>query len=411
MTRRSRILLLSGSVAAVLGLAALGLAQIEGNDRGVPPIDSSANYEVGGIQVDVVGRTAEQARSFGWRLAERRGWKQLWAKSTGSPADQAPNLSDGQLDSMVAGVSVEDEQIGAHRYVARLGVLFDRGKAGSFLGIHGSGPRSAPMLVIPVMWSGGTAQSFEHRTEWQKAWARFRSGGSPIDYVRPYGTGIDPLLLNVAQAGRPGRGWWRKILDQYGAADVVVPTVHLERRWPGGPVLATFVAIHGPDGDEVGHFTLTARDSSDLPRMLDEGVRRIDELYAVALREGGLVSDSSLISEPAVVAATGDESTVEVDPTEAAPTPGGPTQSFTLQVDTPDSAAQTQAEAALRKLPGMQSVVTTSLALGGVSLMQLSFVGDQAQLRAAAFGAGLQLTQEGTTLRLRRPPPPGKPTP
>lgn len=407
VTRRRPILIALG-VATALGLAALSIAQIEGNDRGVPPIDSSANYDVGGVQVDVSGRTAQEARSFGWRLAQRRGWKQLWVKATGQPADAAPNLADGQLDAMVAGISVEDEQIGAHRYIARLGVLFDRGRADAFLGFHGSGPRSAPMLVIPVMWSGGAAQSFERRTEWQKAWARFRSGGSPIDYVRPVGTGLDPLLLNVAQAGRPGRGWWRMILDQYGAADVVVPTVHLERRWPGGPVLAHFVAVHGPDGVEVARFDLVARDAQDMPRMLDEGVRRIDEAYAAALREGGLIADPSLVAEPAPVPETGDEAPVaeDVGPADApVAATSTPVQSFTLEVDTPDDAARARIEGALRRVAGMQSVITTSLALGGVSLMQLSFAGDQAQLRAAAFGAGLQLGQDGGALRLRRAAP------
>ena len=414
MTRRRRILITAGSIAA-LGLAALGIAQIEGNDRGVPPIDSSANYEVGGVQVDVVGKTAEQARAYGWRLAEHRGWKMLWAKATGQPDAQAPDLSDGELDSMVAGISVEDEQIGAHRYVARLGVLFDRVRAGGFLGFHGQGPRSAPTLVIPVMWSGGVAQSFERRTEWQKAWARFRSGGSPIDYVRPYGTGIDPSLLNVAQAGRPGRGWWRKILDEYGAADVVVPVVRLERRWPGGPVIATFSAIHGPDGVVVGGFRLVAANSADLPRMLDEGVRRIDELYAAAFRSGGLIADPSLIAEPAAVATNGDESTVEIDSGETAPgaavapADATPSQPFAIQVDTPDAAAQAQAEAALRRIAGVRSVATTSLALGGISVIQIDFAGDVAQLRAAAFAAGLRLTAEGGALRLRVVP--AAPTP
>lgn len=402
MTRRRRILFATGSAVA-LGLAAWGLAQIEGNDRGVPPIDSSANYEIGGIQVDVVGKTAEQARMVGWRIAERKGWQQLWAKANNLPANQAPNLSEGQLDQIVAGVSVEDEQIGARRYIARLGVLFDRGRAGDLLGAHGGGPRSAPTLVIPVMWSGGTAQSFEHRNDWQKAWARFRSGGSPIDYVRPVGTGFDPLLLNDAQAGRPGRSWWRMILDQYGASDVVVPTVHLERRFPGGPVIAHFIAYHGPDSKEVTRFDLVARDSNDMARMLDDGVRRIDQAYADAFREGGLIADPTLIAEPAAVKDIGEEApTEETADTGAAPTVTGPVQTFTIQVETPDSATENAIEQGLRGLPGVKSVSTPSLALGGVSLMRVEFAGDAAALRAAAFGAGLQLRDDNGTLRLRK---------
>src|SRR6185369_11678493 len=205
VTSARRISIIIGAMAA-LGLAGVACAQIEGSDRGVPPVDNSANYEIADVAVDVSAKTAQDARNFGWRLAQRRAWKLLWARVNNQPAEAAPNLSDGALDSIVAGISVGDEQIGAHRYIAHLGVLFDRTRSGPLLGQAEAGVRSAPMLVIPVMWSGGAPQSFEHRTEWQKAWARFRSGGSPIDYVRPVGNGIDSLVLNVAQVGRPGRG-------------------------------------------------------------------------------------------------------------------------------------------------------------------------------------------------------------
>ncbi|MDO6414660.1 heavy-metal-associated domain-containing protein [Sphingomonas sp. BIUV-7] len=408
MTIVRRNPLLAGFLAAMFvvafGLATLLRAQIEGNDRGVPPIDSSANYEVGGVQVDVTAKTSEQARSFGWRLAQRKAWKLLWGRANGQPAESAPGLPDGTLDAITAGISVEDEEIGAHRYIARLGVLFDRGRAGDLLGARGGGPRSAPMLVIPVMWSGGVAQSFEKKTEWQKAWARFRSGGSPIDYVRPVGTGIDPLVLNIAQAGRPGRGQWRTLLEQYGAADVVVPTVQIVRRWPGGPVLAHFKAIHGPDGEVIARFDLAAADSRGLPAMLDEGVRRIDEALSAALRAGGLISDPSLLAEPAPIEALPEDQGIvegDVAPTEAA-TSLAPAQTLSLQVDTPDDAARAAIEAQLRGVLGVRSVTTTSLALGGVSVVRVEYEGDAAALRAALAPRGLAL-DEG--LRLRRSVP------
>ncbi|HWL46841.1 MAG TPA: heavy-metal-associated domain-containing protein, partial [Sphingomonadaceae bacterium] len=225
-----------------LGAAAALYAQIEPGDRGVPPIDSSASYEVSGINVDVRGRNADAARTGGWREAQRKGWKMLWGRVNSQPATSAPTLSDSTLDSIVAGIVIEDEEIGPNRYIARLGVLFDRARAGQFLGTQGQISRSPPMLVIPVLYTASAPVTFELRNAWQEAWARFRTGGSPVDYVRVSGTGSDPLLLNAAQAGRRGRGWWRMLLDQYGAADVLVPEVTLHRRWPGGPALATFVA-------------------------------------------------------------------------------------------------------------------------------------------------------------------------
>lgn len=398
----SRHILIAAACAAGLGLAALSFAQIEGNDRGVPPIDSSANYEVGGIDVDVSAAGAEQARIFGWRLAQRRGWKQLWARANGRPADQAPTLSDGTLDSIVAGIEVQKEEIGPHRYIARLGVLFDRTRAAEYLGQGATGPHSLPTLVIPVMWSGAVPQSFERRTDWQRAWARFRSGGSPMDYVRPVGTGLDPLLLNVAQAGRPGRGWWRMLLDQYAASDVVVPVVKLQRQWPGGPVRAEFIAYHGPDKEEIARFALVAPDSEAMPRMLDEGVRRIDEAYSAALRAGQLVADKSLDIEPAPIAALPEEAPIEEPP---APVAAVATQPFTLQVETPDAAAQARIEAALRAVPGVQAVTTTSIALGGVSLVRVDFAGDAAGLRTALADHGFRIEEVGGTLRVRRAGP------
>ena len=399
MTPVRRNSLIAASLA-MLGVAGLAIAQIEGNDRGVPPIDSSANYEVGNVAVDVSAKTAQQARTFGWRLAQRRAWKMLWAKVNNQPEANAPNLGDGALDSMVAGIEVEDEQIGAHRYIAHLGVLFDRSRSAQALGQAEAGVRSVPMLVIPVMWSGGAPQSFEHRTEWQKAWARFRSGGSPIDYVRPVGTGLDPLILNVAEAGRPGRGLWRKLLDQYGASDVVVPVVHIVRQYPGGPVLAHFAALHGPDGEAIARFDLTARDGEQLARMLDEGVRRIDDAYAQALRDGRLRTDASLEAEPVPIPALPEEATVETDSAAALPGAGS---TFLVQMDTPDDPALVQAQASLRAIPGVVAVSADSVALGGISILRVGYNGDPQAFRTALATAGYNVQDTGGGLRLTRP--------
>jgi hypothetical protein len=309
-------------------------------------------------------------------------------------------LSDSALDSMVAGIEVEDEQIGSHRYIAHLGVLFDRSRSAQALGQAEAGLRSVPMLVIPVMWSGGAPQSFEHRTEWQKAWARFRSGGSPIDYVRPVGNGLDPLVLNVAQTGRPGRGLWRNILNQYGASDLVVPIVQIARQYPGGPVVAHFAALHGPDGEVIARFDLSAADGDQLPRMLDEGVRRIDDAYAQALRDGRLRTDASLQLEPAVIPALPEEATVESDSAVALP---GAASTFLVQIDTPDDPTLVQELASLRLVPGVKMVTTDSVALGGISVLRVGYDGDPQAFRTALATAGYNVQDTGGGLRLTRP--------
>jgi hypothetical protein len=400
------------SLALLLALGGAGAAvyaQIEGSDRTEAAIDSSTNLEVGGIKVDVAATSADAARLGGWREAQRRGWRFLWQRTHGGGA---PGLSDGQLDGIIAGIVVEEEQISATRYIATLGVLFDRVRASQILGVSGIATRSAPLLVIPIQWTGGTAQSFEARTEWRKAWARFRTNGSPIDYVRPSGTGADPLLLNYAQSGRPGRRWWRSLLDQYGAADVLMPQVRLERLWPGGPVVAHFSARYGPDNRLLQTFVLRVENSAGLPAMLDEGVKRMDQVYSLALSTGQLRPDSSLVIEtpvdpetltedvPTETASLGDVPTLEVEPSAIAP--AATVSTFTVQFDTPDVSSVSSIESSVRGVPGVKSASTSSLALGGVSVMRVSFEGDLDTLKVALSARGFSVKEGGGTLRISR---------
>ena len=292
------LLLVSTAAALGVGGSALVYAQLEGADRGIPPIDTSSSLEVDGIQVDVGGETAQDARLEGWRIAQRLGWKKLWSRTTGRPENQAPNLNDSVLNDIVSGIVVEEEQIGPTRYVARLGLLFDRARTGEMLGLSGEIRRSAPMLVIPVMRTGSAAYSLEFRTPWQYAWAQYRTSSSPVDYVRPVGSGPDPLLLNAAQTGRRSRGWWRALLDQYGAADIVIPEVQLRRLYPGGPAVARFTARLGPDARPIGSFELRAQDAGQIAGMLAEGVRRMDQLYIQAFNAGLLQPDPTLVTPP-----------------------------------------------------------------------------------------------------------------
>ncbi|MGA9581810.1 MAG: heavy-metal-associated domain-containing protein [Allosphingosinicella sp.] len=383
-------------------------AQLEGADRGVPPIDSASTFEITGVEVDVSAETADKAREEGWRQAQQKGWKALWAKTNNRPVEQAPGLTDAALNGMVAGIVVEHEQIGPKRYIATLGVLFDRARTGQLLGVSGSVRRSAPVLVIPAMLTGSSYQSFESRNEWQRAWARYRTGNSPVDYVRPTGSGIDPLLLNVAQTRRPGRAWWRMLLDQYGAADVIVPEVHLKRLFPGGPAVGTFIARHGPDNRVLGQFTLRAENSAAIPRLLDEGVRGLDLLYTRALAAGELTPDPSLIvpEPPLVEEIVEREEPVVVDTPRPLPPPGtapvGAVTVLRIEVDTPDQAAIGRAELAVSRVPGVTSAFTTNPSAGGTSSMRVSYMGEPGALAAALESQGWRVSGSGNSLRLSR---------
>src|SRR3982751_1915298 len=346
---------------AIVGISGVLYAQLETGDRGIAPIDSSGTLEISGIHVDVGGPDAQTARYSGWRIAQRQGFKLLWAKMHNLPIAQAPNLPDGTLDQIVSSINVEREQIGPNRYIADLGILFDRARAAEFLGVEdGQVQRSQPMLLIPITVSGGTETGVELRNSWQRAWAQFRTSQSPIDYVRVSGLGVDPMLVNAAQTTRPGRAWWRNIIDLYGAADILVAEVQVQRLYPGGPARARFIGRHGPDNQIVGGFTLTAANSEAIPAMMAQGVQRMDQLFGQALAAGALSRDPSLNQPPPPPLLE-----QPVEKPVAKPTNAG--NAYQVQVTGSDVNTYNFAMAHLRTLTGIQTATPQLINAKGTS--------------------------------------------
>lgn len=407
---------LAMALLLALGLAAAALwAQVEG-DRGIAPTASSTDIAVGGIDVDESGDNAEDARLNGWAAARRIAWERL----------DGPDISDSQLQGLVSSIVIEHEQLGARRYIARLGVIFDRQRAGGLLGAEGQGRRSAPMLTLPVMVTGGTATMFETRNEWQRAWAEYQFGSSGVDYVRPTGSGGDSLLLTYGQTSRRSRLWWSAILDEFSAADVIVPVADLRWEWPGGPVVGTFTARHGPDNLYLDSFTMRADNAAAVPAMLDEAVARFDEIYSSALREGTLRPDPTLtlddvevspelraIIEAAQAAEAAAAEAAAFDPldpegisptlpNDAEPPAAVTTTTLSVQVATPDPRSFDAALTGMRGIPGARGVNVASTAIGGTSVIRVTFAGSQAELAAALRAQGWQVTEGTNALAISR---------
>jgi hypothetical protein len=410
MFRRWRFPVLAVLLAA-LAVGGMVYAQLESADRGILPISSSGTLEISGIHVDVGAADAQTARFEGWRIAQRQGFRALWAKMHNAPISQAPNLPDSVLDQIVSSIVVGREQIGPNRYIADLGILFDRARAAEFLGVEGGEiQRSVPMLLIPITVTGGTETSVELKNAWQRAWAQFRTSQSPIDYVRVSGLGVDPMLVNAAQTRRPGRGWWRNIIDLYGAADILVAEVQLQRLFPGGPARARFIGRHGPDNQIVGGFTLTAPNSDAIPAMMAQGVQRMDQLFSQALAAGALARDPSLNQPPPPPLP---EQTVE-KPAVTVPT----TNAFQVQVTGKDVNVYNFAMAHLRTIPGLESATPQLINASGTSYILVKYHGPITQLAAALGGRGwIVETTGGNVVKLRSatdkppplPPPPAPP--
>ncbi len=387
------------------------IAQIEG-DRGIAPVVASGDILISGITVNTTGKTAAEARATGWKAAYRLAWAQA----------HGPDVGDDTIAGLVSAVVVGREMIGPHRYIATLGIQFDRSRAGPLIGGATSVvQRSAPLLVIPVLYSGGVAQVYEIKGAWQRAWAEFPAGLGAISYVRPTGGGGDSLLITAGQPGRRSRLWWHGILDQYGAGDVIAPMARLERQWPGGPINGSFTARYGPDNQYLDSFTLTAPEEGAVPDMLKAAVTRFDQIYTDALVRGVLRSDPSLsLDHPKVdpalaeviaagqraaaaqaAAAPGDEVTAPGEAS-AAPSETKPGASFSVQFASPDAGAVDGALAGVRGVPGVSGAGSTSIAIGGTSVMRVTYAGSLTELAAALRARGWQVTAGSGALRIKR---------
>lgn len=406
---------------AALALALLGggyalVAQVAG-ERGIAPTAASADIEVSGITVDVKGKSAEDARANGWREAQRKAWEKL----------KGPKISDSQLEGLVSAIVIEKERLGPRRYIATLGVVFDRQRAGAYLGGAAQQTRSAPLLVIPVVESGGAYITFEQRNPWQRAWAEFNPGQSRIDYVRLSGAGGDSLLVNFGQAGRRSRAWWRSTLDQYGATDVLMAFARLDHQFPGGPVSGTFTARYGPDNRPLETFTLKADNPDGVPAMLAQAVARMDTIFTAALVSGKLRPDPSLRLgaggeiDPAIqrlldlgraaqarkaaeaaAAAGGIAPRIEAEPITGIEPGEAPVRNITVQFATPDAAAFDAALGAVRGTGGVRGVGVTSTAIGGTSVMSVSYAGSLEELAAALEARGFSVRRGAGALAISR---------
>ena len=416
---------------AILCLALIGVAaalyagwanaQVEG-DRGIAPLMVSTDINVGGIEINVTGDNAEEARQKGWREAQRMAWEKLGG----------PDLSDSQLQGLVSAIVIQQEETGPRRYVATLGVAFDRQRASGYLGSSGETRRSAPMLVLPVTVSGGTDLMYQQVNPWQRAWAEYQPGASRIDYVRPSGAGGESLLLTYGQTGRRSRNWWSTILEQFGAADVLVPVAELDYAYPGGPIVGRFSARFGPDSDYLGGFTMRADSPRQLPAMLERAVARFDEMFVAALAEGTIRPDPTLargngtidadvarlIAQSRAILARAEaarnrpsqltreeESVADANAAQAGAAGGGEGASVVnlfINAPTADAAAFDAALAAVRGTPGIRGASVASTAIGGTSVFSVSYAGTIDDLIGALAQRGYNVQRAGNNLTISR---------
>ena len=170
-------------------------------------------------------------------------------------------------------------------------------------------------------------------------------------------------------------------------------------------MIGVFEARRGPDNALIDTVTLRVGSTDAINQLLDTGVARLDGIYQRALASGMLHPDATLNPPPKPEETVIDDTSPGEEPISGLDAVIGSTGAgiaVTLQYDAPSASAVANAESLIRSIPGVARAGTTSLALGGVSLMAVTYDGDPEQLRRALEQRGLQVSGSGTTLRIRR---------
>ena len=188
--------------------------------------DNQPAMAVPGVNVDVTASDAVSAREKALLEGQRQALTTLLSQLA-TPADIAklPPLSDAQITDMVADYQVESEKVSSVRYIGQITFRFRGDAVSSYLGQGGvttnvgAGP---PVLVLPVLTSGGKNLLFEDGNTWLAAWNQHRPADGVVRLVLPLGDAADVAAISGDEALAGDSAKLQALATRYGVGEVVV---------------------------------------------------------------------------------------------------------------------------------------------------------------------------------------------
>jgi len=204
-------------LAATLLWAAPALGQ------GRPP----SLYTVEDVAVDATAQSALKARDAARLDGERRALRTLLERvSAKEDWNRLPKASDTELEDLLQDFEVVSEKTSAVRYIATITYRFQREAVANFLRAHGIGfaeTRSKPVLVLPVLSTGGRSILWEDPNPWRAAWGAASGIGEGLVPMRlSNGELADVQAIDANQAVRGDKDALTALSRAYEGVDVLV---------------------------------------------------------------------------------------------------------------------------------------------------------------------------------------------
>ncbi len=199
----------------------------------------STSYMVDGVDVDVTGPDAIQARQQGIRQAQQKAAKLLVERMV-APEDRArvPALDPARLDGMIRGVEFANERSSANRYVGTLNVVFSAEPVNAWLregGVSVAETVSRPALVVPLWKGRNGVEPLDEGNPWRDAWRGLDTKGSSVPLTLVRGDQLDQNALSVEEAYVGDVAALSRLNERYRAPTIIVATVEGD---PAGGELA-----------------------------------------------------------------------------------------------------------------------------------------------------------------------------
>jgi hypothetical protein len=172
-----------GAIVALFGLMTLGGTAFTASK--LEAADSL--YTAAKVSVDTTAKDAVAAKAAGMAEAQRRGLDIVLKRLV--PSGELPELSQEDVEGLVEGVSVLNEQMSTTRYIATLDVSFSEQAVKQLLASYSLGVSEAraPMIsVLPIVIEGDAVRS-EGAEGWRQAWQALdlTHGMVPVTLLQP----------------------------------------------------------------------------------------------------------------------------------------------------------------------------------------------------------------------------------
>lgn len=209
---------------AALAAICLALAAASAHAQTAPT--QAGVYSVANVPVDATAASADTARDAARLQGEHQAYAILLARLTrASDASRLPPANDATLNDLIQGFEVANERHSTVRYLADYTFHFRPDAVRQLLrgaGVPFAETPSKPLVVLPVLDSGGTTALWEDPNPWRAAWNDRNAPAGLVPLVMPFGGAEDIAAIEAKTALAADGGALAAISQRYDGADVLV---------------------------------------------------------------------------------------------------------------------------------------------------------------------------------------------